>query len=281
MPLPVAAPTGPFALVASAEWPCRRARGSASASDLTKDLAPWLIPAVALVARRRPVCCQRLWRCRRAIARRKGSSEESLAALPQQDPQELLEELTSWLFGWMQPTRSKEMRKVQGVVQQLRHYAERAEIRAHEAEFKLQALQQERQRMVAELRRARKELQLLARYAADVEEERDAAKEALEDASRSGQQQRQELAQLSQRLSDLAGLEVVYDITPASASLPSRSPPKISAPEKSFSRCAPVDMSLEELRAECMVRGLSAEGSLAAVRGRVRAARARESMPGE
>ncbi|CAE8624312.1 unnamed protein product [Polarella glacialis] len=208
--------------------------------------------------------------------------------------QEPLQEVAEWFFGWLRPKTflpEKEMNKVRDFAQGLQRYAMVAEARAHKAEEELEKVAEERQLMAAELQRARKELQLISRYAEEVENERDSVQAELE-ALRSGSgaafgaAQAEELAQLSRRIAQIAASASGSSGT-AGAALPP--PPSILATAMAASGTAaqekvlqlpevrsPGDMSLEELKAECAVWGLPADGPLAAVRGRIRAARARD-----
>ncbi|CAE8584782.1 unnamed protein product [Polarella glacialis] len=231
------------------------------------------------------------------------SSQEGSALVT--TAQEPLQEVAEWFFGWLRPKTflpEKEMNKVRDFAQGLQRYAMVAEARAHKAEEELEKVAEERQLMAAELQRARKELQLISRYAEEVENERDSVQAELE-ALRSGSgaafgaAQAEELAQLSRRIAQIAasasgssgtaGVSAASGTAAVGAALPP--PPSILATAMAASGTAaqekvlqlpegrsPGDMSLEELKAECAVWGLPADGPLAAVRGRIRAARARD-----
>mmetsp|Transcript_96841 Transcript_96841/g.172328 ORF Transcript_96841/g.172328 Transcript_96841/m.172328 type:complete len:314 (+) Transcript_96841:60-1001(+) len=221
---------------------------------------------------------------------RTGINSKTLAG-PQPDsvvqaPKAVLKDLSSWFFSWLRPAGKsgaqlpeQDMERVRNFVLGLQRYAEVSDARANKAEQEVAALEKERQSIASELKRARRELQLMARYAEDVENERDAVEAELQAMRQSREAQRQELLQLSQHISDLA--DVTSEVGTALDALPS----KASSITTPLTDCdtvghsedgmrAPGEMSLEELKAECMVRGLSSEGSLAAVRGRIRAARA-------
>jgi len=203
-----------------------------------------------------------------------------------QAPKDVLKELSSWFFSWLRPAKAsgprlpeQDMVRVRNFVVGLQHYAELADARASKAELEAATLVQERSHLEAELKRARRELQLMARYAEDVENERDEAQDELQAMRNSREAQRQELLQLSQHISELA--DVTVEVGSALEALPSftnTTMPLSDCDTNGHSEDgmrAPGEMSLEELKAECVVRGLSSEGGLAAVRGRIRAARAR------
>lgn len=202
---------------------------------------------------------------------------------------EPLQELADWtdkFLAWFRPTSRKsvsqvleqDMVKIKNMVQGLKRYADSAEARALQAEANVEALMQERQQLAAELNKARKELALMARYAEDIEDERDEAKAKFEALQKQRTSQSAELQRLSTQLATLAAS---VDGGAVSTGQGSETASAIQDAEVvGIELPNPGTMTIEDLRAECVVRGLPSDGPLASVRGRIRAARARDKVHG-
>ena len=105
-----------------------------------------------------------------------------------------------------------------------------------------------------QLHKARKQLELLSRYAEDVEDERDASRKELKAKEKQWRLQAKELQAVSKVLGKV--LEEVSDVSegPSVEALPLL---------ESVDGLIPVaNMMLQDLRDECVVRGLPVEGTL-------------------
>lgn len=150
--------------------------------------------------------------------------------------------------------------KLKGVIMMLRRAAHQAEERALTAEQNLEVTKADLEETMAIVKRQQHEMKKLKslymamqRYAESLEEERDEAQEEL-----------------------VVALERTLKAQAAAVAGASKPFGREVQDVDTQGPLAPGDMTLEELRAECDCRGLSAEGPLAALRLRVRASRARD-----
>lgn len=233
--------------------------------------------------RRRSVCIT--WPCA-------GSNDELAPASQVTDNSlDLMSEMKNWwetLMASLKPgqhyvsftTQDVSMLKHRMVL--LHKASKAAQERNAQAEEQLQktgaelaVAQQEKKILEQQLEKAREQLKLLTRYSEDLEDERDDAKKELKVKQKEWKSQTKELKQLLLRMQETLG-----DNSPdaAKSSGPLESPlifPTFDA--KVLDGLIPVShMTLQDLQEECVVRGLSTEGGLAQVRGRVRVARAKE-----
>lgn len=158
-----------------------------------------------------------------------------------------------------------------------------AEAQLLETGAELAVAQQEKKILEQQLEKARKQLELLTRYSEDLEDERDDAKKELKVKQKEWKSQTKELKQLLLRMQQTSG-ENIPDAATVSATVQAKSSGPLESPlifptfdAKVLDGLIPVShMTLQDLQEECLVRGLSTEGGLAQVRGRVRVARAKE-----
>eukprot|EP00933_Yihiella_yeosuensis_P055148 TRINITY_DN53839_c0_g1_i1.p1 TRINITY_DN53839_c0_g1~~TRINITY_DN53839_c0_g1_i1.p1 ORF type:complete len:305 (-),score=82.59 TRINITY_DN53839_c0_g1_i1:71-985(-) len=211
----------------------------------------------------------------------RGSPDEMKLTTSSSSPlQAPLEEMRNMIEGFVdfirpfskkrQGLENQDMVKVRDMVDGMERYALIAEARANKAEDENKALVLEKRSMQIQLEKARKQIELLSRYAEEVEIERDDLRDKIQAEQSRKSKQAQQLAALSQQLGALAA------VTAMDPDSPTTSAQVVEAEEVAVEVPKPGDMTLEELQAECRVRGLDVDGSLAAVRGRVRAARAQD-----
>lgn len=168
----------------------------------------------------------------------------------------------------------------------LHNASEVAQKRAAQAEEQLQktgadlaVVQQEKKLLEQQLEKARKQLELLTRYSEDLEDERDAANAKFKAKQKEWKSQNKDLRQLLMRMQKTLGETPDSMGTVEAQSGPPKSPIFQNFMDATVLEdgLIPVsNMTLKDLQDECMVRGLSTEGGLAQVRGRVRVARAKE-----
>eukprot|EP00435_Cladocopium_sp_Y103_P017675 s179_g4.t1 len=147
----------------------------------------------------------------------------------------------------------------------------------------LKFLTSEKKLLEQQLEKARKQLELLTRYSEDLEDERDAAnakfkakqkewKSQNKDCKMWGFNQTKDLRQLLMRMQKTLG-----ETPDSMGTVEAQSgPPKSPIFQNFMDATVLEDGLIPDLQDECMVRGLSTEGGLAQVRGRVRVARAKE-----
>lgn len=169
----------------------------------------------------------------------------------------------------------------------LHNASEVSEKRAAQAEEQLQKtgadlalVQQEKQLLERQLQKARKQLELLTRYSEDLEDERDAANAKFKAKQKEWKSQTKELRQLLMRMQKSLGETPDSMGTVEAQSGPPESPlifqNFMDATVLEDGLIPVSNMTLKDLQEECVVRGLSTDGGLAQVRGRVRVARAKE-----
>lgn len=158
--------------------------------------------------------------------------------------------------------------------------AAQAEEQLHKTGADLTVVQQEKQLLELQLEKARKQLELLTRYSEDLEDERDAANAKFKAKQKEWKSQTKELRQLLMRMQKSLG-----ETPDSMGTVEAQSgPPKSPLIFQNFMDATVLEdglipvsnMTLKDLQEECVVRGLSTDGGLAQVRGRVRVARAKE-----
>jgi len=160
--------------------------------------------------------------------------------------------------------------KIRSVVQSLQRHAQAAEVRAAEAERArdeaVAQAQAQKSLMQDELERVGSMLKAMQRYAEELEEERDGARDELELLRRARVADAMRLAEVARSMG--GGFLCEARGTPPGAGAHA-----LRAP---LEEANPSEMDQWALQVECQRRGLADEGSLAMLRSRVRAARAKE-----
>jgi len=160
--------------------------------------------------------------------------------------------------------------KIRSVVHSLQRHAQAAEVRAEEAErARDEAVAQaeaQNSLMQEKLERVGSLLKAMERYAEELEEERDGARDELELLRRARVADAMRLAEVARSMG--GGFLCEARGTPPGAGAHA-----LRAP---LEEANPSEMDQWALQVECQRRGLADEGSLAMLRSRVRAARAKE-----
>ncbi|CAK9038739.1 unnamed protein product [Durusdinium trenchii] len=154
----------------------------------------------------------------------------------------------------------------------------KAEERLDQTEAQLRLELQEKKLLQKQLQKARQQLKLMTRYCEDLEEEVDAShasEKKLKAEQKEWRARTKELNDLLLRMQEVAGEAATEEEAPQA---PTVFETFMDAQVLESGLIPVSSMTLEELQEECVVRGLSTKGGLAAVRGRVRVARAKEDQ---